>query len=125
MNPRPRLVAQSQTPLSRNLDDLPILAQRLGADAPQQLWLIGDPALLATHKTALFCSARCPGDAILRAHDTAARLRDQGETVISGASIPRSNGTACTSSCAAGNRSSSARPAPWTECVSPAPGKLP
>lgn len=88
MNPRPRLVAQSQTPLSRNLDDFPILTERLGADAPRQLWLIGDPALLAARKTALFCSARCPGDAILRAHDAAARLRDQGETVISGFHSP-------------------------------------
>lgn len=64
------------------------LAERLGADAPRQLWLLGDPALLAARKTALFCSARCPGDAILRAHDAAARLRDQGETVISGFHSP-------------------------------------
>ncbi|MEH6875288.1 MAG: DNA-processing protein DprA [Candidatus Competibacter sp.] len=88
MNSRPRLAAQSRMPLSRNLDDFPILIERLGADAPRQLWLLGDPALLAARKTALFCSARCPGDAILRAHDAAARLRDQGETVISGFHSP-------------------------------------
>lgn len=88
MDPRPRLAAQSRTPLSRNLDDFPILIERLGADAPRQLWLLGDPALLAARKTALFCSTRCPGDAILRAHDAAALLRDQGETVISGFHSP-------------------------------------
>ena len=64
------------------------LVERLGATAPGQLWLIGNPALLAARKTALFCSAHCPGDALLRAHDTAARLRDQGETVISGFHSP-------------------------------------
>ena len=88
MNSHPRLAVPSRTPLSRNLDDFPILTERLGADAPRQLWLIGDPALLAARKTALFCSARYPGDAILRAHDAAARLRDQGETVISGFHSP-------------------------------------
>ena len=64
------------------------LTERLGATAPGQLWLLGNPALLAARKTALFCSAHCPGDALLRAHDTAARLRDQGETVISGFHSP-------------------------------------
>jgi predicted Rossmann fold nucleotide-binding protein DprA/Smf involved in DNA uptake len=39
-------------------------------------------------KTALFCSARTPGDAILRAHDTARRLRDENATVISGFHSP-------------------------------------
>lgn len=33
---------------------------------------------------ALFCSASCPGDAILAAYDLARRLRDEGVTVISG-----------------------------------------
>jgi hypothetical protein len=45
-------------------------------------------ALLARRKTAIFCSARTPGDAILRAHDTARRLRDEGATVISGFHSP-------------------------------------
>lgn len=88
MNTRSGLAVHGWIPVSRNLDDFPILTERLGADAPRQLWLLGDPALLAARKTALFCSARCPGDAILRAHDAAARLRDQGETVISGFHSP-------------------------------------
>ncbi|KAB2933440.1 MAG: DNA-binding protein [Candidatus Contendobacter sp.] len=77
-----------ETIATTNIDWPPSLTERLGADAPRQLWLLGDPALLAARKTALFCSARCPGDALLRAHDTAARLRDQGETVISGFHSP-------------------------------------
>jgi len=64
------------------------LAERLGSSAPPALQVIGPVALLARRKTALFCSARTPGDAILRAHDTARRLRDQGITVISGFHSP-------------------------------------
>ena len=54
------------------------LAERMGTSAPPALQVIGPVALLVGRKTALFCSARTPGDAILRAHDTARRLRDQG-----------------------------------------------
>ena len=64
------------------------LAERLGASAPPALQAIGPVALLAGRKTAIFCSARTPGDAILRAHDTARRLRDEGATVISGFHSP-------------------------------------
>ena len=52
------------------------------------LQAIGPVALLAHRKTTLFCSARTPGDAILRAHDAARRLRDEGVTVISGFHSP-------------------------------------
>ena len=64
------------------------LSERLGASAPPALQVIGPVALLAGRKTAIFCSARTPGDAILRAHDTARRLRDEGATVISGFHSP-------------------------------------
>jgi predicted Rossmann fold nucleotide-binding protein DprA/Smf involved in DNA uptake len=64
------------------------LAERMGSTAPPALQVIGPVALLAGRKTALFCSARTPGDAILRAHDTARRLRDEGATVISGFYAP-------------------------------------
>ncbi|MGH8555035.1 MAG: DUF2283 domain-containing protein [Gammaproteobacteria bacterium] len=56
------------------------LTDRLGVSAPAALQAIGPVALLAARKTALFCSARTPGDAILRAHDTARQLRDEGIT---------------------------------------------
>jgi predicted Rossmann fold nucleotide-binding protein DprA/Smf involved in DNA uptake len=64
------------------------LSERLGASAPRVLQAIGPVALLAVRRTALFCSARTPGDAILRAHDTARRLRDDGVTVMSGFHSP-------------------------------------
>ena len=64
------------------------LSSRLGADAPAALVLLGNEDLLKSRKTALFCSASAPGDAILRAHDTARRMRDEGVTVISGFHSP-------------------------------------
>jgi predicted Rossmann fold nucleotide-binding protein DprA/Smf involved in DNA uptake len=36
----------------------------------------------------LFCSAQTPGGAILRVHDAARRMRDEGTTVISGFHSP-------------------------------------
>lgn len=65
-----------------------VLLARLGENAPAALTAIGPEGLLANRKTALFCSARTPGDAILRAHDTARRMRDEGVTVISGFHSP-------------------------------------
>jgi predicted Rossmann fold nucleotide-binding protein DprA/Smf involved in DNA uptake len=61
-----------------------ILLDRLRGKAPETLTTIGPIETLANRKTALFCSARTPGEAILRAHDMARRLRDEGTTVISG-----------------------------------------
>ena len=64
------------------------LTERLGSSAPTALQAIGPVAPLAARRTALFCSARTPGDAILRAHDAARRMRDAGVTVISGFHSP-------------------------------------
>ena len=61
-----------------------VLAKRLGKQSPPQLWVLGNLDLLQERKTALFCSARCPGDAILRACDTARQWRDEKRCVISG-----------------------------------------
>ena len=69
--------------------DWPVLmSERLAEAAPPALQALGPIALLAARKTALFCSARAPGDAILRAHDAARHLRDEGITVISGFHSP-------------------------------------
>jgi len=65
-----------------------ILLARLGENAPAMVTAVGPAALLAQRRTALFCSARAPGDAILRAHDAARRMRDEGVTVISGFHSP-------------------------------------
>jgi hypothetical protein len=60
----------------------------LGEHAPKTLTAVGAVASLAQPKTALFCSVRCPGEAILRAYDTAQKLRDEGVTVVSGFHSP-------------------------------------
>ncbi len=62
--------------------------ERLGAGAPAQLSALGNLDLLAQPKVALFCSARCPGSAILAAYDQAAHWRDTGRCVISGFHSP-------------------------------------
>jgi predicted Rossmann fold nucleotide-binding protein DprA/Smf involved in DNA uptake len=64
------------------------LAERLRANAPLRLWAIGRLEILATRKVGLFCSVRCPGDAILGAYDAARKLRDDGVTVVSGFHSP-------------------------------------
>jgi predicted Rossmann fold nucleotide-binding protein DprA/Smf involved in DNA uptake len=64
------------------------LHERLGEHAPRTLTCIGDLASLSQSKSGLFCSVRCPGDAILAAYDAAQKLRDEGVTVISGFHSP-------------------------------------
>jgi hypothetical protein len=49
---------------------------------------IGNPSLLDLPKTALFCSSKCPGSAILPAYDQIAAWRDKGRCVISGFHSP-------------------------------------
>jgi predicted Rossmann fold nucleotide-binding protein DprA/Smf involved in DNA uptake len=64
------------------------LRQRLRADAPGRVMGLGNSDLLGLPKTALFCSARCPGSVILAAHDQAARWRDEGRCIIGGFHSP-------------------------------------
>jgi predicted Rossmann fold nucleotide-binding protein DprA/Smf involved in DNA uptake len=61
-----------------------LLIKRLGKDAPDKLWVIGNPEILTLSKTAIFCSGRCPGNAILAAYDQAQQWRKEGRCVISG-----------------------------------------
>ncbi len=61
----------------------------LGEEAPATVSLLGNAEILdADRKTALFCSSKCPGDAILKAFDLAQQLRAEGRTVISGFHSP-------------------------------------
>jgi predicted Rossmann fold nucleotide-binding protein DprA/Smf involved in DNA uptake len=53
-----------------------------------KLTALGNLDLLATPKTALFCSARCPGHAILATYDQTAKWHDAGRCVISGFHSP-------------------------------------
>lgn len=64
------------------------LHERLGVNAPPTLTALGNLDLLTAPKTALFCSARCPGSAILQTYDQAAKWRDAGRCVISGFHSP-------------------------------------
>ena len=48
----------------------------------------GNLGLLEEPLTALFCSARCPGDLILKTYDVARAMRDAGVPVISGFQTP-------------------------------------
>ena len=64
------------------------LRERLGELAPNKLNALGSLAILSERKTGLFCSVRCPGDAILRAYDCARKLRDDGVTAVSGFHSP-------------------------------------
>lgn len=61
---------------------------RLETAAPSQLWAIGNLGIFDERKVGLFCSVRCPGDAILAAYDAARKLRDEAVTVISGFHSP-------------------------------------
>jgi predicted Rossmann fold nucleotide-binding protein DprA/Smf involved in DNA uptake len=64
------------------------LRERLGENAPPELTALGNLDLLTLPKTALFCSARCPGKVILTTYDQAAKWRDTGRCVISGFHSP-------------------------------------
>ena len=64
------------------------LSKRLKNSSPPHLWAIGNQEILTKHTVGLFCSVRCPGDAILGAYDAAQKLRDEGVTVVSGFQSP-------------------------------------
>jgi predicted Rossmann fold nucleotide-binding protein DprA/Smf involved in DNA uptake len=64
------------------------LRERLQMTAPAQLTALGNLDLLSLPKTALFCSVRCPGNAILAAYDKAAFWRNAGRCIISGFHSP-------------------------------------
>jgi predicted Rossmann fold nucleotide-binding protein DprA/Smf involved in DNA uptake len=65
-----------------------LLADRRDESTPPKLWTLGNLDILSQPKTALFCSTRCPGAAILRAYDQAAKWRDEGRCIIGGFHSP-------------------------------------
>ena len=60
----------------------------LGDESPETVCLIGRKTILDSRLTALVCSSKCPGAAILKTYDLAQRLRAEGRTVISGFHSP-------------------------------------
>ena len=72
----------SQAHWPQQLDD------RLETAVPVRLWAVGSLEILGEKKVGLFCSVRCPGNAIFGAYDTARKFRDEGVTVVSGFHSP-------------------------------------
>ena len=64
------------------------LVARMGPDAPEVVWALGDLPSCRRPKLALLCSVRCPGRLILRSYDLAHRLRDGGFAVAGGFHTP-------------------------------------
>ena len=64
------------------------LRERLHGNAPTRVTILGNVYSLTLPKIALFCSARCPGDVILAAHDQASHWRDDGRCIIGGFHSP-------------------------------------
>jgi hypothetical protein len=62
--------------------------ERLGEGRLQRLHALGNLDLLQVRTTGLFCSVHCPGHAILKTYDQAARWRDEGCCVIGGFHSP-------------------------------------
>ena len=67
----------------------------LKTDAPETIWARGNIALLTDQEThlngnlwALFCSSRCPGQIILKAHELAQQFRASGIATIGGYHSP-------------------------------------
>lgn len=56
--------------------------------SPDRIWCIGNPAILEQRLIGFFCSAKCPGEVILRTYDAARALRDSGVPVIGGFHSP-------------------------------------
>lgn len=61
---------------------------RSGRDAPKSLTILGNTEPVGSKETVLFCSVRCPGDTILRAYESAGKLRGEGATVVRGFHAP-------------------------------------
>lgn len=64
------------------------LLDRLGAEAPASLTILGDIEVLQAPMAALFCSKETPGATILKAFDQAAAWRDAGRCIVSGFHSP-------------------------------------
>ena len=64
------------------------LSERLTTAAPAHLWIIGNPKILGKHKIGLFCSARCPEDAIVNAQMAARKFCQEEATMVSGFHSP-------------------------------------
>jgi predicted Rossmann fold nucleotide-binding protein DprA/Smf involved in DNA uptake len=60
------------------------IAEYLADNAPKTITAIGNPDILQSKTLAVFSSAKCPGNIILKTYDLLRQLRERGITVISG-----------------------------------------
>ena len=67
----------------------------LKIEAPESIWARGNTALLTDREShlngdfwALFCSSKCPGQIILKAHELAQQFRESGTPTIGGYHSP-------------------------------------
>ena len=68
---------------------LQTLSSGLGTEPPPaDVPMLGDPAILARPKLAMFCSVKCPGRLILGAYDFAQALRQGSWAVVGGFHSP-------------------------------------
>ena len=77
-----------QTLLPGNPEYPRLLLSPVLGDPPRTLFAVGDVSLLRRDYIALFCSARCPGEVILKTYDLARILRNLGIAVVSGFHSP-------------------------------------
>ena len=83
-------------PITRTSPNYPEqLKTYLKTDAPETVWSRGNINLLTSDDDlqngelwAIFCSNRCPGEIILKAHDLAQRFRRLGKSTIGGFHTP-------------------------------------
>ena len=61
-----------------------VIKKHLGDQVPESIASLESVSLLEQKPLALFCSARCRGELILKTYDFAKTLRDKGIIVISG-----------------------------------------
>lgn len=80
MNHQPIKLAAADYPES--------LRNRLGSEPISPLWTLGNLALLEHKLFGWVCSARCPGEVILKTYDLARALRDAGVAVVGGFHSP-------------------------------------
>jgi predicted Rossmann fold nucleotide-binding protein DprA/Smf involved in DNA uptake len=83
------MIISAEATSSISLADLPcpITSQLLDKSTPE-ITFAGDLNLLARETTALFCSAQCPGAAILRTFDRMTQIPDAGQIVLGGFHSP-------------------------------------
>jgi len=61
---------------------------RVTADSFQSLWIMGEPALLATPLLGILCSRQCPGEVIVKTYDVIRAVRTQKIATVGGFHSP-------------------------------------